>query len=304
MRLLSLVLQNKKGENIIIATSPGVQTRTCILYSNFMYEHILDTYRTAHSHLGRRLKIERTLTLEPNLSCVLSINKDYILYIFVQRNDLTLAFDGVKKITEFFNGSAKMFAGAGGQARLDTIARKFVEFMSVMEEFLYSREIGIREYLPLLPQPASRRKPADQEIFNKFSHIANDQDRRLIQDSHAQGALIENAELRRKCRAVEQAKKLLIKSAEELDILEADPEKDQYLAAYRRSIFLFASCGHRRSPLQQAIGSVVLIEPPPTEPLEEVLEEQEILEETVVVEREKARLKMNVQAMRFRKSWS
>lgn len=70
------------------------------------------------THSGRRLKIERTLTLEPNLSCVLSINKDYILYIFVQKNDLSLAFDAVKKITEFFNSNIKMFAGANGQARL------------------------------------------------------------------------------------------------------------------------------------------------------------------------------------------
>lgn len=46
MRLQSLVLQNKKGENIIIATSPSIHTRTCILYSNFIYEHILETYRT------------------------------------------------------------------------------------------------------------------------------------------------------------------------------------------------------------------------------------------------------------------
>lgn len=47
MRLLSLVLQNKKGENIIIATSPCLHTRTCILYSNFIYEHILETYRNS-----------------------------------------------------------------------------------------------------------------------------------------------------------------------------------------------------------------------------------------------------------------
>lgn len=47
MRLLSLVLQNKKGENIIIATSPTIQTRTCIIYSNFIYEYILETYSTS-----------------------------------------------------------------------------------------------------------------------------------------------------------------------------------------------------------------------------------------------------------------
>lgn len=62
----------------------------------------------------------------------------------MQKNDLSLAFDGVKKITEFYNGNVKMFAGANGQARLEIIGKKFVEFMSMMEEFLYSREITIK----------------------------------------------------------------------------------------------------------------------------------------------------------------
>ena len=46
MRLVSLVLQNKKGENIIVATSPSLETGKCLLYSNFIFEHILETYRT------------------------------------------------------------------------------------------------------------------------------------------------------------------------------------------------------------------------------------------------------------------
>lgn len=66
-----------------------------------------------------------------------------------------------------------MFAGASGQVRLEMIGKKFVEFMSCMEEFLYTREISVREYLPLLPQPVSRKKGVEQEIFNKFSHISN-----------------------------------------------------------------------------------------------------------------------------------
>jgi hypothetical protein len=51
-----------------------------------------------------------------------------------------------------------MFAGANGQVRLEIIGKKFVEFMSGMEEFLYTREISVREYLQLLPQPASKKK--------------------------------------------------------------------------------------------------------------------------------------------------
>ncbi len=45
MRLLSLVMQNKKGENVVIATSPSILTHNCILYSNMIYEYILETYR-------------------------------------------------------------------------------------------------------------------------------------------------------------------------------------------------------------------------------------------------------------------
>jgi hypothetical protein len=50
MRLLSLVMQNKKGENVVIATSPSILTRNCILYSNMIYEYILETYRKSSSY--------------------------------------------------------------------------------------------------------------------------------------------------------------------------------------------------------------------------------------------------------------
>ncbi len=50
---------------------------------------------------------------------MLNINKDYILYVFVQKSDLSLAFDSIKKITEFFNSNIKMFVGVNsGAARL------------------------------------------------------------------------------------------------------------------------------------------------------------------------------------------
>jgi len=56
--------------------------------------------------------------------------------------------------------------------------------MSAMEEFLYTREITIKEYLPLQPQPMSKKKNVDYEIFNKFSHINLENDRKIIFDSH------------------------------------------------------------------------------------------------------------------------
>lgn len=53
------------------------------------------------------------------------------------------------------------------------------------------------------------------------------------------------------------------------------------------------------------MSSIVFVDAPSTimEAVEEVLEEQEVLEETVL-ERERMRLKMNVALPRFRRSWS
>jgi len=56
---------------------------------------------------------------------------------------------------------------------------------------LYTREINIKEYLPLMPQPFSKKKNVDQEIFNKFSHITNEIDRKILYDTHVQSSGIE-----------------------------------------------------------------------------------------------------------------
>jgi hypothetical protein len=45
MKILGLLLQSKKGEPLIISTSPSVLNRKIILYSNVIYENILETYR-------------------------------------------------------------------------------------------------------------------------------------------------------------------------------------------------------------------------------------------------------------------
>jgi len=44
MKLLGLVIQNKKGENMIIASAACLPTRTCVVYSHLIYEHIFETY--------------------------------------------------------------------------------------------------------------------------------------------------------------------------------------------------------------------------------------------------------------------
>jgi hypothetical protein len=67
--------------------------------------------------------------------------------------------------------------------------------------------------------------------------------------------------VKRKSKVIDQAKKLLIKNSDDLDILEVDPEKDNFINHYRKNIILFASCGKKKSPLQQAISSIIFSEP-------------------------------------------
>ena len=68
--------------------------------------------------------------------------------------------------------------------------------------------------MPLAVQSLSKRKPVEWEVLNKFSHIFNENDRKVIMDSHMQSFGIENIEVKRKSKVVDQAKKLIIKNGD------------------------------------------------------------------------------------------
>lgn len=46
MKLLGLIMQNKKGENILMVSAPSLPIRYCAVYSHMIYQHILEIYRT------------------------------------------------------------------------------------------------------------------------------------------------------------------------------------------------------------------------------------------------------------------
>ncbi len=75
------------------------------------------------------------MVLENNLHCVVNIAKDYIFYVYVNKSELGLAFDAVKKVANLLfqvseylnNNSLKVFEGAKtGQSKLEVIAKRFV----------------------------------------------------------------------------------------------------------------------------------------------------------------------------------
>jgi hypothetical protein len=57
--------------------------------------------------------------------------------------------------------------------------------MSFFEEFLYTREFPVprdKEIFSLNPSTESTKKKIDFEIFNKFSHITHENDKKIILD--------------------------------------------------------------------------------------------------------------------------
>lgn len=56
---------------------------------------------------------------------------------------------------------------------------------------------------------------------------------------------------KKKTKIYEQAKKLIVKSQDDCDLLENDPEKDSYMNNYRKKIINFANCGRKRQTTLQ-----------------------------------------------------
>jgi hypothetical protein len=73
---------------------------------------------------GNRLKIERTINLEENLVCACNITKDYILYVFITKTDLPLAFEAIRKVGDYFNRP-----GGSSAARVELLPKKVVEVL-------------------------------------------------------------------------------------------------------------------------------------------------------------------------------
>lgn len=54
--------------------------------------------------------------------CACNITKDYIIYVFITKIDLPLAFEAIRKVGDYFNRP-----GATSTARMEAIPKKIVE---------------------------------------------------------------------------------------------------------------------------------------------------------------------------------
>lgn len=63
------------------------------------------------------LKLERSFALTNDRYCISNVTKDFILSVIVSKNDLMLGFDGLRKLSDYFNRNV----------RIDTLAKRIVE---------------------------------------------------------------------------------------------------------------------------------------------------------------------------------
>lgn len=88
----------------------------------------------------------------------------------------------------------------------------------------------------MLPQQSSKKKTVDHEIFNKFSHINNDTDKKSIFETQILAGKVETLDTKKKIRAIENAEKFQIKSQDEIFSLDIDPDKEKFIQIYKRNI--------------------------------------------------------------------
>ena len=84
--------------------------------------------------------------------------------------------------------------------------------MSTLEEFLYSRELPIRDFIPMQPQMNSKKKPLTHEILNKFSHINTESDRKWIIETEHQSNAVESNKVKEKCKIIDIAEGFQVKN--------------------------------------------------------------------------------------------
>lgn len=82
--------------------------------------------------------------MEENLICACNITKDYIIYVFITKTDLPLAFEAIRKVGDFFNKPVPGLSGSA--ARMEQIPKKIVEVPIKYLQTVYERVLGISIY--------------------------------------------------------------------------------------------------------------------------------------------------------------
>ncbi|CAD8049797.1 unnamed protein product [Paramecium primaurelia] len=165
MKLCSIIIQNKRGQNIFVVSSNDYSHELSLQHSKDIYNYILSQIKTGK-------KIDRSIVLDSNYVCICNVNKDAIFLVIVQRNELFLGYEAIKKLAEFYATYYKQ----------EITTRKYQEMLLLLEEFLYTKE-----FLPQKLQfnltvkvPVSSRCIADCDHLQKFSSLQATIEKNLI----------------------------------------------------------------------------------------------------------------------------
>ncbi|CAD8048683.1 unnamed protein product [Paramecium sonneborni] len=165
MKICSIIIQNKRGQNIFVVSSNDYSHELSLQYSKDIYNYIL-------SQIKAGKKIDRSIVLDSNYLCICNVNKDAIFLVIVQRNELFLGYEAIKKLAEFYANNYKQ----------EITTRKYQEMLLILEEFLYTKE-----FLPQKLQfnlavkvSASSKCIADCDHLQKFSSLQATIEKNLI----------------------------------------------------------------------------------------------------------------------------
>ncbi|KAL4475106.1 hypothetical protein ABPG74_001802 [Tetrahymena malaccensis] len=167
MKILSITIQNKKGQILFMVTSDNFSHEQGVRYSNSIYEYILSVSK-------QEKKVDKTIIIDSAIICVCYIIQELIILVLVPTSQRQIGFEGAKKLSNYFKSNSKM----------DDLNKKYILINQMLEDFLYTRELNLNKQFQFKLQQGeklhqiSSKQQADFEVFNSFVDMDNSRENR------------------------------------------------------------------------------------------------------------------------------
>ncbi|KAL4512075.1 hypothetical protein ABPG72_005077 [Tetrahymena utriculariae] len=162
MKILSITIQDKKGQILFMVTSDNFSHEQGVRYSNSIYEYILSVSK-------QQKKVDKTIIIDSAIICVCYIIQELIILVLVPTSQRQIGFEGAKKLSSYFKSNLK----------LEDLNKKYILINQMLEDFLYTRELNMSKQFQFKLQQGekmnqiSSKQKADCEVFNSFLDMDN-----------------------------------------------------------------------------------------------------------------------------------
>ncbi|EAR86652.2 transmembrane protein, putative (macronuclear) [Tetrahymena thermophila SB210] len=162
MKILSITIQNKKGQILFMVTSNNFSHEQGVRYSNSIYEYILSVSK-------QEKKVDKTIIIDSSIICICYIIQELIILVLVPTSQTQIGFEGAKKLSSYFKSNSKM----------EDLNKKYILINQMLEDFLYTRELNLSKVFQFKLQQGEKmhqiysKQQADFEVFNSFLDMDN-----------------------------------------------------------------------------------------------------------------------------------